>query len=319
MSMSRRTLSLTANAQAASNSKFRNIFMETWSPSTYVRNINANMTVDPLVQVSPLFYAVPWKMTGNGVLYVGLLNKADRISDKPFLLHAHDSQLTSYQFSPFHERMLATGAKDGLVKIWNIPPDGLTEDLFEANSIITHEKRINNLAFHPCVDNIISTASGDGVVRVFDLNHSDQPTIVTTPIDSDILALEWEGCYGDTLMTVSKDLMYRLYDPRIAPEPITSFVVSETVKGLKAKFIDGTDYFAVSGFSKKGDRVVNMFDQRKQGIVGKALVDNQPSPLSMFYDDNNNLLYLTSRGNQFMTYDIQGSNLVNINKSNVNE
>lgn len=42
------------------------------------------------------------------------------------LLHAHSDTVTDLDFSPFHDGLLATGSQDCLVKIWCIPPEGLT-------------------------------------------------------------------------------------------------------------------------------------------------------------------------------------------------
>jgi WD40 repeat protein len=45
------------------------------------------------------------------------------------LLQAHSGVVTDFQFSPFDDCLLATGSEDLSVRLWRIPPDGLTESL----------------------------------------------------------------------------------------------------------------------------------------------------------------------------------------------
>ncbi|EAL48838.1 actin-binding protein putative [Entamoeba histolytica] len=319
MSVSRRTLSLSANAKAVSGSKFKNIYGETWNVNTWIRNVHPNIGNEPIIQVSSKFYGIPWKSNGDGLMYVGIMNKAERISDKPYLIKAHNQQITTFEFSPFHERMLCTGSRDCSIKIWDIMPDGLTNDMSEAKVNIQEEKRITNVTFHPYADNLLASSCMDGTVKVYDITEPNEEVIKVNNGAAEVLTLNWEGCYGENFMTISKDFMYRLYDPRVSSEAITSYGVAETVKGLKGVFIEGSDYIVVSGFSKKGERTISLFDQRKQGIISKSIIDNQPSPLSIYYDNNNNLIYLTGRGNQIFTYEVQGTNLVNLGKTNIQE
>ncbi|EDR27834.1 coronin, putative [Entamoeba dispar SAW760] len=319
MSISRRTLTISANAKAVSGSKFKNIYGETWNSNTWIRNVHPNIGNEPIIQVSSKFYGIPWKSNGEGLMYIGVMNKAERISDKPFVIKAHKQQITTFEFSPFHERMICTGSRDCSIKIWDIMPDGLTKDINEAKVNIQEEKRISNITFHPYADNLIASSCIDGIIKVYDITEANEAVIKVNNKETEILTLNWEGYYGENLMTISKDCMYRLYDPRVSSESIISYGVGETTKGLKGIFIEGSEYIVVSGFSKKGERTISLFDQRKEGIISKSIIDNQPTPLNIYYDNNNNIIYLTGRGNQIFTYEIQGRNLINLGKTNIQE
>ena len=39
------------------------------------------------------------------------------------IIAAHSAFVTDFNFSPFDDRLLATGAEDGLVKVWQLPEE----------------------------------------------------------------------------------------------------------------------------------------------------------------------------------------------------
>ena len=317
MSTAKKIISSTVNAQLLQTSKFKNITHEVQNKTNLIQGIQLGQIGETALSVSSKFFAVPWKSVGDCSMYVGLLNKYEKIGVKPKLIKAHKSQITSFQFAPFNDNLLLTGSKDATVKLWKIDDNGLVNDIVDPLAVFQHESRMVSTQFHPLVDGLISTASEDGIVRMYDISRPDEVMIELEQNVDGILSMAWEGGYGNNLMTIGKDLNYRLYDPRDSSRSITTFCVGETVKGLKGMFLDGTDYFVSTGFSRNGERVVNLFDQRKEGLLGRVIVDKQPHPLNMYYDDNNNLMYLTGKGNSMFTYDIQGKNMVMLKNANI--
>ena len=61
---------------------------------------------------------------GIGSVAVLPLNASGRFSQFP-LVAGHSRQVTDFTFSPFHDYKLITGSEDGLVKLWDIPEEGL--------------------------------------------------------------------------------------------------------------------------------------------------------------------------------------------------
>ena len=63
--------------------------------------------------------------------------------------------MTDFDFSPFHDDLLATGAEDCCVKLWNIPEGGVNGTLTTPTSSLTQlEARVEGLVFHPTADNV---------------------------------------------------------------------------------------------------------------------------------------------------------------------
>ena len=52
-----------------------------------------------------------------------------RFSSFP-LIAGHSGAVTDFSFSPFHDRLLATGSEDSFVKLWEIPQDNDLQDGF---------------------------------------------------------------------------------------------------------------------------------------------------------------------------------------------
>ena len=41
-------------------------------------------------------------------------------------------KIFDFSFNPFNENCIATGGQDGVIKLWQMPKDGLTEELTTA-------------------------------------------------------------------------------------------------------------------------------------------------------------------------------------------
>ena len=48
-----------------------------------------------------------------------------------------------FDFSPFHDGLLATGGEDSLVKLWTIPVGGVSGTLTTPTSSLSHMEVIN--------------------------------------------------------------------------------------------------------------------------------------------------------------------------------
>lgn len=57
------------------------------------------------------------------------IDASGRFSSFP-LISGHSGAVTDFSFSPFHNRLLATGSEDNFVKLWRIPGDSILQDDF---------------------------------------------------------------------------------------------------------------------------------------------------------------------------------------------
>lgn len=61
-------------------------------------------------------------ITGIGSLAVLPLNSHGRFVSFPTIA-GHSAFITDFTFSPFDGQLLATGAEDGLIKLWQLPEE----------------------------------------------------------------------------------------------------------------------------------------------------------------------------------------------------
>lgn len=63
-------------------------------------------------------------------------------ADQP-LIRGHAGPIMDWDFSPFNDNLLATSSEDGIIKLWLIPDDGITQDVLDADAELRgHSKKI---------------------------------------------------------------------------------------------------------------------------------------------------------------------------------
>ena len=86
------------------------------------------------------------------------------------LIRGHAGPVVDFDFSPFNDNLLATAAEDGIVKLWQIPEEGITKDVTKADGeLIGHSKKLIFAKFHPSADFVMATSGLDTSVRIWDI------------------------------------------------------------------------------------------------------------------------------------------------------
>ena len=93
------------------------------------------------------------------------------------MIAAHSAFITDFTFSPFHDRLLATGAEDGVVKVWQLPEElsgdetlssptqvlpqqpvsqtmSMLSLLFYHSSLCVVQVKVESVLFHPTANNV---------------------------------------------------------------------------------------------------------------------------------------------------------------------
>jgi coronin-2 len=76
-------------------------------------------------------------------------------------------------FNPFMPELLATCSKDATIKLWEIPPTGLTESAKEPLTTLSSKSHTGLLGmeWHHTVNNTLATFGNDLTVRVWDVGQ----------------------------------------------------------------------------------------------------------------------------------------------------
>ena len=72
-------------------------------------------------------------LLGVGSVSVLPIDACGRFSSFP-LISGHSGAVTDFSFSPFHDRLLATGSEDNFVKLWEIPEGNVLQNDFHLTS-----------------------------------------------------------------------------------------------------------------------------------------------------------------------------------------
>jgi coronin-7 len=68
--------------------------------------------------------------------------------------------------------LLATGSEDGLIKLWVLPEEGLTEHISKCDvELAGHGAKIQNIDWHKSVDMNIASTGLDNTVKIWDVSH----------------------------------------------------------------------------------------------------------------------------------------------------
>ena len=78
--------------------------------------------------------------------------------------------MLDFDFNTFHEHIIASASEDSTIKVWGIPPDGLTETITEPLvDLHGHGRKVTLLRFHPTANNVLGSVSGDFSVKIWDI------------------------------------------------------------------------------------------------------------------------------------------------------
>jgi len=201
------------------------------------------------------------------------------------------------QWNPYNPWQLATGASDGLVKVWNLPEHGLTGDWTADQASATlsgHGKRVDALAWHPSACNVLAASGQDNAVHIWDTTTSTEKLKVAKFSDAiDGLAWNYEGNF---LVTSSRDKKVRIIDPRA--DSVAQEVGGHMAAGRPSKVavLGRTNRIVSTGFTQTRDREMVIRDIRQLSkVLKQQQFDSSPGVQIPLYDMDTDLLFLSGR------------------------
>ncbi|KAI9303340.1 hypothetical protein BJ944DRAFT_250764 [Cunninghamella echinulata] len=266
-------------------------------------NINKSGTTE-LLQANHQFIAVALSGSG-GRLGIILTSKPGRLPTRlPSLITGSD--ITYYQFDPFDPYTIAVASDDNKIKLFNIPENGLEEDLLETNLTLhdPHMDKVNILSYHPTTKNILATASydiGKPAIRIW--NVKEQRVVFTFKIDSEkrdgtILAMVWRPD-GKAIATFSKDKMLRVIHARTG-EVLYKVKSHDGIRPSRLVWADDNILISV-GFGLGSMREVLVFntsDPSIQQSLAKKSIDISPSIMNIYFDRDCQVLFVAGKGDR---------------------
>mmetsp|Transcript_23402 Transcript_23402/g.58521 ORF Transcript_23402/g.58521 Transcript_23402/m.58521 type:complete len:450 (+) Transcript_23402:266-1615(+) len=285
------------------SSKFRHVFGTACKPEDTYQNLAVSKTAWDTNKVfgNNKFIAVIWEARGGGSFAVLKHGDFGKASSSPPLVCGHKAGVLDLALSPFNDHIVASVSEDGSAKVWEIPEEGLTENLTEpAQNLIGHRRKAGTVNFNPCAENVAATSSLDYTVKVWDVTKGEAKNSIegfTGQIQS--VAWSWDGA---SLAVASKDKKIRVLDPR-ANKVVQEFDSTPGVKGARVLYLGSKDKLVIQGFSKTSERLMQIVDPRNPGTpLAKKSIDTAAGMLMPFYDEDTSMLFLAGKGDGNIRY-----------------
>ena len=246
------------------------------------------------------FFAVSIQSGGGSLAVIPHEATGKRPSSYP-MIHGHKASVLDFDFSPFHEHVIATTSEDCTVKVWGIPEGGLTDNLDDPLvSLAGHLRKTTLAAFHPTAENVLASVGGDHVVKIWDLNAGEARTTVEGH-GKLIQDAQWSYT-GAVLATACKDKKIRLNDPRTGAAGATT-QAHEGGKPFKICWLGRSDKLVSVGFTRDSKRQIRLWDPKKMDeCVTTVKIDQASGVIMPFYDEGTNLLFLAGKGDGNVRY-----------------
>ncbi|KXS21606.1 DUF1900-domain-containing protein [Gonapodya prolifera JEL478] len=195
------------------------------------------------------------------------------------------------------EGRVVCGYDDGKIRVWDVPAEGVKEDQYAPTSVINaHDSRVNILLFHPVAKDLLISASperGEASIKVWDMSkEGGSEARRIGHHKAPIFAMAWSPD-GSKIATVSKDKKLRVVDAR-SGKLEGEADCAEGGKG--GRLVWAGERIFVVGFGRGSSRQIEVHDSTSLAKLATVLIDVSPSLLSVQFDSDTNLLYLTGRG-----------------------
>ncbi|XP_068139749.1 coronin-7 isoform X3 [Drosophila tropicalis] len=239
--------------------------------------------------------AVPLSGPG-GKIAIFELSRPGRLADGVIPSLVNGSNIMDFQWDPFDPKRLAVACDDGIVKIWLINEDGLTEPTnTPAAELTAHLDKIYFIRFHPLAADVLLTASYDMTIKLWDLRTMSEKCALSGHTDQ-IFDYAWSPC-GRLGATVCKDGKIRVYNPRKLEAPIREGNGPVGTRGARISWALEGHYIVCTGFDKVSERQISVYNAQKlQAPLNTVSLDVSPSILIPFYDEDSSTLFVTGKG-----------------------
>ncbi|XP_055910299.1 coronin-7 isoform X4 [Eupeodes corollae] len=239
--------------------------------------------------------AVPLSGPG-GKIAIFELSRPGRLPDGVIPSLVNGSNIMDFQWDPFDSRRLAVACDDGIVKLWRIDENGLTEPTNTPEKELTaHLDKIYFIRFHPLAKDVFLTTSHDMTVKLWDLNTMQEKCNLQGHNDQ-IFDLAWSPC-GKFAASVCKDGKIRVYNPRKSETPIREGNGPVGTRGARITWAIEGQYIVCTGFDKVSERQISVYNANKLAApLNTMSLDVSPSILIPFYDEDSSTLFATGKG-----------------------
>lgn len=291
------------------DSKFRHVFGEASKQRYEDIRLSSKASESKGIVANSKFWAAPWESGGGGTVAVVPTASFGRLPRSMPLITGHSGAILDLDFNPFDESMLLTASEDSTVKLWQIPDEGLLENMRDALGVLEgHTKKVNLCSFNPTVASVVASVSLDMTCKVWDLEEEEEVCSTTTP--DQVSCIKWNYT-GTLLAACCKDKRLHIIDPRTS-SVVVDGLIHPGSKSTKVEWLAGPTApeergkFVTTGFSTQAERQLSLWDMRMFGDGAEPIstqnLDQGTGALYPHFDGDTGLLFLWGKGDGNMKY-----------------
>jgi coronin-1B/1C/6 len=258
------------------------------------------------IKANSKYFAVAWQ-GGGGPFTVFDIDKPGR-ADTQCIMNGQSGPLTDFDFNPHNEQQIATISEDFTVKLWDIPTDGLKENITSATADIgSHKKKGLMCRWNPVASGVLASAGADMSVKLWDVRNCKEISSLDAHNEL-ILDLQWDYM-GSSFATTSRDKDVRIVDARSMT--ITNMIKTahDGNKSAKLTYCGTLDMLCTVGFVKgSSKRQFKLWDPRNTSAPCEQKdLDDSAGVVMPFFDADTNMIYFIGKGEGQVKYFELGS------------
>lgn len=284
-------------------SKFRHVFGTATKPEKSYFDFKIGRTAwdSNKVYVNSSYLACLWEAQGGGSFCVVPISQYGKVHPSQALFSGHKAAVLDLAFSPFNDAIIASGADDSAVKVWQVPEGGPKETQRDALQNLTgHKRKIGTVRFHPTAENVLATSSADYEVKLWDIVSGKAQATVGGHTDL-IQDFSWNWD-GSAYATSCKDKSVRIFDPRSGAETFR-VEAHDGNKGTRVTFLGEKEKLFTVGFSRMSERQFAVWDPRNPGRALKSQnIDTASGQIIPYFDNDTSLVFLGGKGDGNIRY-----------------
>ncbi|KAG8876726.1 Coronin-like protein crn1 [Tulasnella sp. 331] len=263
-----------------------------------------------LCGASGQYISVNYQVGGGGAFAILPLPGTELSAGVPYrlpdvfpLARGHTAPVLDTDWSPFDDRIVASGGEDGKVLVWKVEgtefegwgaEKWVPQDFEPVSRIAASARKIGQVMFHPTASHVLASATGDHTVKLWDLANAEDPRSTLVGHGDTIQSIAFNST-GTLLATTSRDRKLRLFDPRTGGEAVRVGEGHGGIKGARIAWMGDMDKIATTGFSRMSDRQVSIWDTGSLDSEKTINIDQSAGVLMPFWSDNG-ILFLAGKG-----------------------
>lgn len=294
-------------------SKYRHVFGQAAKKENGLENVrvSSNAWDTNLLNASAQYLSINYQVAGGGAFAILPLPGTElasgityKLPDVIPLARGHAGPVLDTDWSPFDDRVVASGGEDGKVHVWKVEGtefDGwggekwVPQDFDPVAKINVSARKVGQVMFHPTASHVLASATGDHVVKIWDLAGTDEPRSVLSGHGDTIQSIGFDAT-GTLLATTCRDRKLRIFDPRKGGDAVRVLEGHGGVKSSRLVWMGETGKLATTGFSKMSDREVSVWDTAGGESPLKTLNIDQSSGVMMPFWSDNGIIFLAGKG-----------------------